>query len=371
MKLRLNTDQLRKAVSSLMKAVPSKALIPIYDSLLVEPDGDRLRITASDGELTVSTMVTLEENSKGSSFAIPPTVLNDLLKNLPSGEITIEQKQDYSVNIIWDCGASVMPVFEARDFPLPAKPADSAASISSTQKILKEAIEKTAFAASPDNDVRPVLTGVLLDCTGDTLSLAASDTHKMMIYQEGQIAPERPVQAIIPRKAAMMLKGMLEKEGQVEMKIDDSSAHFLFGANELTTRLINGRYPDYKSVIPKNNENLLTVGRNDILNIIRRISVCSDRASMMLRMDLGTDSIRISAQDLGFSISAKETMQCTYDGQSMSIGFKAPMIIEVLSAIESDEVNLYFGAPNRALLVTPSDPTAEPVKGIVMPSAIK
>lgn len=375
MKFKINTEVLLKNATGLLKAVPSKTALPILENFLIEIKKGMIRITSSDGEVTIRSLVpTLEADETGTNQAVVPAkILTELLKTLPSGDADFQLEDNGTMTVSWETGKSTIPTFEVSDYPKPTVPKKDAARLTTTQQTLQDAMAKTAFAASDDDSRGAALTGVLIESDSNGTNIVGTDSHKLLIYEIAEIKSDTPVKALIPKKAALMLKQLLEKEGDVTIISEDKNARFQFGNTEFVTRVLEAKYPNYKAVIPKDNPNILSISRTELLSTLKRVAVCSDRASMTLKVELKYNDIKISAQDLAFSVAAHENRECEYDGDDMLIGFKAPTFIEVLASMESSNIRLHFKSTKHAMLITaePEEEHTEPIKAIVMPNLIK
>lgn len=372
MKFKMNTELMLKNLNGLMKAVPARTTLPILENFLIELKKGLIRITASDNEVTVRAMLPTIESDGNGTAVVPARILTELLKTLPSGDVTFETNESL-MNVEWDNGKSSLPLFEPKDYPEQKKQDKQATSFKITQKALQEALNKTAYAASSDQDARPAMSGICMDYGTDGLTVVATDSHKLICFEIQELSAPAPASVLIPKKSAMMLKPLLDKDGEVTVVMESTTARFQFGSTELVTKTIAARYPNYKAVIPKDNANIMTASRESLLSAIKRIAICSDKASMMLKVELKYNQAILSAQDLGFNIAAREELACEYDGSDMTIGFKAPALIEILASMQSDNIDLHFKSSNAAMLITPAagNETPEPIKAILMPMAIK
>ncbi|MBQ7222279.1 MAG: DNA polymerase III subunit beta, partial [Bacteroidales bacterium] len=202
----------------------------------------------------------------------------------------------------------------------------------------------------------PVMNGILFDIEPDALSLVASDAHKLVCYKVSDNSAKHKGAFILHKKPAGILKGILAKaEDDINVSFDSRNAYFTFGSSVLVCRLIEGTYPAYKTVIPKNNPNKLVIGRIDFLNAVRRVAVCSNQASSNIKISLSAGEIVISAEDNSFSISAYEKLNCQYDGDEMEIGFKAPFLAEILSNLPYENVCMELADNCRAALIVTAD----------------
>ena len=373
MKLIISSSELLRGVMAVAKAIPAKSPLPILENFLFDLKGNSLEITASDSELTLRTQIEVESTTEEGRIAVPAKHMMDLLKELPDQPLTISTTGDSSFLCSWAGGESTLPYFPAEDYPeIIGADASSAVTLQFPAQSLVEGISSTIYATA-DDEIRPAMNGIFFDIDLNTTTLVASDSHKLICYTTADINASEKASFILHKKPAAILKSTIGKDIEtVEIAFDAKTAEFKFGATTVICRLVVGKYPKYRDVIPQNNSNILRINRVQLLNTVRRVSVCSNKASNHIKFDLKSGSLMVSAQDLGFSIAAHETMQCQYDGEDLTIGFKAPFIIEILSNMTCGELVIKFLDSKRAALIVPAEEEAESEKicGIIMPIMI-
>jgi DNA polymerase-3 subunit beta len=324
----------------------------ILNNFLFQLRGNTLTITASDIETTMETSLSIENVEKEGAVTIPAKMLIDTLKEFPEQPLTFAV-DGAQVEISWPNGQFILPGSPADDYP--AKPAldDTASRIAFPAEVLLEGLDRTLFATA-DDELRPVMNGVYFDLKKENTTLVASDSHKLMYYRRTDIIPEVEDAFILPKKPAALLKNILTKvTDAVELAFDKKNAVFTLPGYNLTCRLVEGNYPAYRSVIPANNENKVTVDRLEFMNSVRRVSVCSNQASNLIKLKIVGNGITVSAQDLDFSVSAHERVNCRYEGEDIEIGFKSNFLSEILANLPSANVSLELSDPSRAGLVLP------------------
>ena len=372
MKVIISSSELLRAVMAVAKAIPAKSPLPILENFLFELKGNVLEITASDSELTLKTQVEVESTSEEGRIAVPAKHMMDLLKELPDQPLTINTTSDSSFVCSWASGESTLPYFPAEDYPEIIGTDETAVTLQFPAQSLVDGISSTIYATA-DDEIRPAMNGILFDIDTDSTTLVASDSHKLICYTTTDVNASEKASFILHKKPAAILKAIIGKDAEtVDIAFDSKNATFKFGQTMVICRLVVGKYPKYRDVIPQNNSNILRINRAQLLNTVRRVSVCSNKASNHIKFDLKSGSLMISAQDLGFSIAAHETMACQYDGDELTIGFKSPFIIEILSNMNCGEVVMKFLDSKRAALVVPAEDEAESEKicGIIMPIMI-
>ena len=373
MKLIISSSELLRGVMAVAKAIPAKSALPILENFLFDLKGNTLEITASDTELTLRTQIEVESTAEEGRIAVPAKHVMDLLKELPDQPLTISTTSDSSFLCSWAGGESTLPYFPAEDYPeIIGACADSSVTLKFPAQSLVEGISSTIYATA-DDEIRPAMNGIFFDIDLNSTTLVASDSHKLICYTTTDVSASEKASFILHKKPAAILKSTIGKDIEtVEISFDAKTAEFRFGTTTVICRLVIGKYPKYRDVIPQNNSNILRINRAQLLNTVRRVSVCSNKASNHIKFDLKSGSLMVSAQDLGFSIAAHETMQCQYDGEDLTIGFKAPFIIEILSNMTCGELIIKFLDSKRAALVVPAEEEAESEKicGIIMPIMI-
>ena len=373
MKLVISSSELLKGILTVSKAIPAKATDPILEDYLLVLKGNILEITASDREITLRTEIPVVETLEEGRIAVPARQMTDLLKELPDQPLTISTRGENSFECAWASGASTLPFFNPDDYPQIQTAGENAVTVEFPLESLSEGIASTIYASS-DEESRPIMNSIFFDIKPDITTLVASDLQKLICYNSGDVKAPGDAAFILNKRHAAVLKSILGKEGgSATVTFDEKTAVFRFGQTTVICCLVVGKYPDYKTIIPKNNSNILRINRVQLLNTVRRIAVCSPKASNHIKFDFTPGSIEVSAQDLGFEIAAHEKLACQYDGDDLTIGFKSTHIIEILSNLACEEVIMKFADKRRSALVLPSEEEAatEKVFGIVMPIMVR
>ncbi len=374
MKFIVSSTDLLQGLQSVQRVIASKSSLPILDNFLLVLEGNTLTVTGSDAETTLKTLLTIDEVMEGGEIAVPAKLLTDSLKELPTQPIEFSTEDDRNiVNIIWASGSAQIPFVSAEDYPTLKELVDPVA-IKIKGAILAEGINSTLYATG-DEELRPVMNGIFFDIEPESTTLVASNAHKLVYYRRHDIKSAGTTSFILPKKPANLLKANLAKymEDEVEITFDSSKcAYFKFGQSLIFCKLVDGNYPAYKSVIPKNNTNVITVNRSELLNAVKRVAVCSNQATGQIVFSLAENRIKIIAQDLDFSMSAHETVNCDYEGMPMEIGFKSTFLIEILGNLSYDQICIRLSDPNRAALIQPAVQTEpeEEICALLMPMRI-
>ena len=345
MKFIVSSSQLLKQLQVLGGVINSNNTLPILDNFLFEVSENQLKVSASDLETTMSAVVTIESDSSG-SIAISARLLLDTLKTFPDQPLTFKTEGDSIIEISSDQGKYDMAYFGGDEFPKSVSlPSPSKTIIPSN--ILATAISKTIFAAGND-DLRPVMSGVFFQFSSQNLTFVATDAHKLVKYTRTDVTADKTAEFIMPKKPLNLLKGVLSGEEDVTIEYNDANAKFTFENFVLICRLIDGKYPNYEAVIPKENPNKLTVDRASFQNSVRRVSIFSSKTTHQIRLKMAGTELNISAEDIDFSNKADERLNCDYQGDDMQIGFNSRFLSEMLSNLSSNEVLIEMSLPNRA-----------------------
>jgi DNA polymerase-3 subunit beta len=374
MKFVVSSSDLLNHLQSISRVISSKNTLPILDNFLFNLEDKQLEITASDLESTFVTRMTLENATESGSIAIPAKILLDTLKEFADQPLTFDISLDNLTVVIISANGQFNIVGQnAIDFPqVPSVKEDKKTSLRLNYEILLRGINKTLFATA-DDELRPVMNGVFVELTDKSLTFVASDAHKLVRYRRTDVKPKADASFILPKKPAALLKNILPKESNdVLIEFDDKNALFTLTDYTLVCRLVEGAYPSYSAVIRTDSPNTLTIDRLEIYNSLRRVSVFANQASNLVKLAIVGNEITVSAQDLDFSISAYERLNCQYEGEDLEIGFKSPFLIEILSNLASGDVIFKLSDPSRAGIIVPAETEieGEDVLMLLMPMMI-
>lgn len=374
MKFVISSTELLSHLQAISRVISSKNTLPILDNFLFQLSEKELKITASDLETTLITTITLENVTDEGTIAIPARIITDTLKEFPDQPLTFDINTDtFGVVITTENGKYNVVGLNGEDFPqLPIIKEDQKTSINLTADVLLSGITKTLFATA-DDELRPVMNGIFIELAQDSMTFVASDAHKLVRYKRLDAKADQESSFILPKKPASLLKAILPKEGnEVLIEFDDKNAFFTLSNYKLVSRLVEGNYPSYNSVIPTNNPNKLTIDRLELYNALKRVALFSNQASNLVKLDLKGNQLNVSAQDIDFSISANERLNCQYEGDDMEIGFKSSFLIEILSNLVSSEVLVELSDPSRAGILFPAEKenSDEDVLMLLMPMMI-
>jgi DNA polymerase-3 subunit beta len=368
MKFIVTSTDLLKHLQTISGVLASNNTLPILDNFLFELEKDSLTISASDLETTMITKVAVKAEEAG-AIAVPARLLLDYLKTLPEQPLTFTiDEKSLLVEISSSYGKSKLAGFTADEFPKNPE-MDDTAEVSLSSDVLSEAIAKTIFATGND-DLRPVMSGIYCEFSSDALRFVATDAHKLVRYTRTDARSENTASFIVPKKPLNLLRSILaSSDTDVKMEYNGTNVKISFDEHTLIARLIDGKYPNYEAVIPKDNPNRMLVSRTALLGSIRRVSIFSNKTTHQVRLRISGKELSISAEDLDFSNEANERLSCSYDGEDMEIGFNSRFLIDMINNLDTEDVELQLSAPNRAGILVPAGDSndAEDVLMLVMP----
>lgn len=369
MKFTLSSTALGNRLSTLARVINSKNSLPILECFLFEVENGILTITASDSENVMKATMPLDESDGNGSFCVPNRTILDSVKELPEQPLTFEiNKDNYTIRVVYQNGVYNFTAQNAEEFPRMQPMTENATVINIDSTTLNNNITRSIFATAQD-ELRPVMNGIYFDLTPESLSIVASDGHKLVRNRNFAIKSETPAAFILPKKPATLLKSVLNKDGSsVTIKFDSRNAEIAFADGILTCRLIEGNYPKYNSVIPQNNPNQITIDRRTLIGALRRVLPFASDSSQLIRFHIEMGKLELSSEDIEISTSARENLVCEYSGQPMSIGFKGPSLAEILNNLESDDVVIELADPSRAGVIVPvTQPENEDILMLIMP----
>ncbi|HLT33313.1 MAG TPA: DNA polymerase III subunit beta [Aquaticitalea sp.] len=367
MKFIVSSTYLLKQLQVLGGVINNSNTLPILDNFLFELKDSKLTVSASDLETTMASVMDVESDTDG-SIALPARLLLETLKTFPEQPLTFVVEDNNTVEISSNHGKYALAYANGNEFPK-AVALENPSTTTIAGDILATAISKTIFASGND-DLRPVMSGVFFQFSTEGLTFVATDAHKLVKYSREDVTASQVAEFIMPKKPLNLLKSILAtSDDAVTIEYNDSNAKFTFENSELVCRLIDGKYPNYEAVIPKENPNKLTIDRTQFLNSVRRVSIFSNKTTHQIRLKIAGAELNISAEDIDYSNKAEERLTCDYQGDDMQIGFNSRFLTEMLNNLSSDDVQLEMSLPNRAGILTPTDglDEGEKVTMLVMP----
>ena len=356
MNFTVSSSLLSSRLQTISRVINSKNTIPALDCILFELEGNKLTLTASDPDNTLNTSIEVVDCSEDFSFALSSKILIDSLKEISEQPLRFEVNKDtLEITIYYLNGKYGLVGQNADEYPSAAVLGESAVAIMVPSKVLANGISRSLFASADDESLRPVMCGVYFDFTPESVTLVASDGHKLVRCRDYSVTGAEKSAFILPKKPATLLKNLLGKEeADVMVEFDGRFAIFDMGEYKLVCRLFDGRYPNYNSVIPQNNPHKLTVYRAALISTLRRVSLFSSQASL-IKLHIEDNKVVISAQDTDFSTSAEESIACSYEGAPMNIGFRASVLIDILNNTPGQDVIVELADPSRAGVIVPAE----------------
>ncbi|MCD7899952.1 MAG: DNA polymerase III subunit beta [Bacteroides sp.] len=360
MKFIVSSTTLFSHLQAVSRVINSKNTLPILDCFLFDLEDGKLSITVSDTETTMVTSVEVSESDSNGKFAVVAKTLLDALKEVPEQPLTFDiNMQSLAITIKYQNGQYSLMGQNADEYPTAATLRDNSVRLEMDAQVMLGGITRALFATA-DDELRPVMNGIYFDITTEDITMVASDGHKLVRYKSLIARGNERAAFILPKKPANLLKSLLPKEfGQVVVEFDERNAIFTMERYRMVCRLIEGRYPNYNSVIPQNNPFKVTVDRQLLLGALKRVSIFSSQSSSLIKLGLKENLILISAQDIDFSTSAEETLVCQYSGTPMSIGFKSTFLIDILNNISASEIVIELADPSRAGVILPVEQEQE------------
>ena len=368
MKFIVSSSALLRQLQAVQGVIQTNNVLPILDHYLFDVEGRQLTICTTDLNTTMRTRLAVEGNGQA-KVAVPGKILLETLKTLPDQPISLAlDPKTFAVELHTDKGKFKLSGENGEEFPtLPEMTGNQQFELPSDA--LLTGISNTLFAVGTD-ELRLAMTGVKMECAGDTLSFVATDAHKLVLHKQGGIEVPASAGFIVPRKALNLLKATLPGDASpVKVSYNNTHVVFAFGDLELTCRLIDQKYPDYQAVIPKDGGSRLLLRRTEFLSSLRRISIYSSKSTYQVRLSIKGNELQLSAEDPDFSNQALETLACEYNGPDMEIGFNSRFLMEMLNNLDTAEVKLEMSESNRAGLLMPAvkDNENEDILMLVMP----
>lgn len=373
MRFNVSSTSLSNRLQTISRVQNSKSALPILDCILFDLSGGVLKMTASDSETTMVTIMDVTDAEGEGKFAIGAKQLISSIKEISEQPITFNvDSNTFAIEINYQNGKYNLIGQNGYEYPLPMGMNEGARNVTIDSQVMLGGISRCLFAAA-DDELRPQMNGIYFDMTPDSLTFVASDGHKLVRNRIFSIPTDNPSAFILPKKPALLLKTVLPKaDGDVQVRFDDRNAEIRMTDYVISCRLIEGRYPNYNSVIPTDNPFRVIADRLAFISALRRVSVFASQSSSLIKLHVDQGTLTVSAQDLDFSTSAEEHIMCEYDGTAMSIGFNGPFLLDVLNSITSNDIVLELADPSRAGVITPAEQEEnEDLIMLLMPMMLK
>ncbi|MEY3542414.1 MAG: polymerase subunit beta [Bacteroidota bacterium] len=351
MKFIVSSSALLKQLQQINGVIGSNNVLPILEDFLFEIEKNTLSVVATDLETVMKIQLDIEAKDSG-RVCIPAKILMDSLKNLPNQPLTFDIDKNFGIEITSDNGKYKVMGENPDNFPK-EPPADDTSSFSMTSHALLTAINKSIFAVSND-DLRPAMTGVFFELEKNGITFVATDAHRLVRYKLKDVKCPKADSFIVPKKPLNLLKASLpDNDDEITVSYNNNHLFVKHGTVQLSCRLLDARFPDYKVVIPAENPYRMTIGRQDFQSALRRVSIFSNKSTNLVTLNISGSELQLMGQDVDFSFEGNERMSCQYDGEDITISFNARFLIEMLSSTDSEEVRLELSTPTKAGLLKP------------------
>ena len=370
MKFTLSSSLLSSKLSILAKVINSKNSLSILDCFLFDIYEGQLYLTASDNSNMIKCALELTECEGAGSFCIPNRIILTAVKELPEQPLTFDvNESDNTIKMLYQNGSYNIMGQSADEYPRMQPLTGGYTQAQMPANVLAENIQRTIFATAND-ELRMVMNGIYFDFKEDCTNIVASDGHKMVRNTLFTCKTDIPASFILPKKPAGLLRSVLgaDDENSVEIKFNNNNAEIVFPDGQLSCRLIEGRYPNYGSVIPQDNPNIINIDRKSLISALRRVMPFASESTQLVKLRLDLNNLQLSSEDIDFATSACEDIACEYGGVPMSIGFKGSVMSEILNNLSSEEVNIELADPSRAGIIRPAQqPEDQDVLMLIMP----
>jgi len=372
--LKAAQEQILAALQSVSGIVERRHTLPILANVLIRKNGPELELITSDLEIQIRTQAQLGGDDGNYATTVGAKKLGDILKSLPSDQTVSLTANQNKLTLQGGKSRFTLQTLPAEDFPLVQEAADFGPSFSIPQKTLKLLISQVHFSMAV-HDIRYYLNGILFVAEGNTLTLVATDGHRLALSQATLDVDMPKQEVILPRKTVLELQRLLKdgkdsKEGEeqlIEMRFAGNQAKFSFGGLEFVTKLVEGKFPDYNRVIPKNHKNHITLGRTTLLASLQRAAILTSEKFKGVRMNFAPGTLGIASSNAEQE-EAKEELDIDYGGDSFEIGFNVGYLMDVLANMGQDMVTVSLQDANSSALIT--NPEYEGFKYVVMPMRI-
>lgn len=365
MKFSINSALLSQRLQTLGRVINSKNAMPILGNFLFKIVDNELTLTASDNEVYLTTSVELITSEGNIEFTVNAKTIQDAIKEIP------EQPMEFDVDtatleiiIGYQNGQYTLMGETAEAYPL-SKPVEAdATELDIPCQDLYACINRALFATGEDQ-LRPVMNGVYFDYQTSGLGIVASDGRKLACTRLFALTAEQNSNFNLPKKPANIIKSILQKEeGDTHIRFSQRNAEITTASYHMSCRLIEGKFPNYNSVIPQNNPNSMTVNRASLISALRRILIFSNVGSPLVKLHIEAGRLEVSTKDIDYRRSGQESLLCEYDGAPLNIGFKGTLLVELLNNLEDEEVIFRLADPSRAGIIVPAQ--QEENKEVVM-----
>ncbi len=353
MKFSILQSQLLEVLQIISGVVPARSTTPILENILFDLEGEKLKLTGTDLEVSITTEVQPQQVDKPGAIALPAKVITETIRSLPDIPIHFELDDNNRMKITTDQGLYQVAGLSKDNFPdMPTLSEERTIEIQNS--MLSRMFSKTIFAVSTE-ELRPALMGVFMQIMADELRMVATDGHRLSkIVDKSFRYDDKPVRMIIPPKAVQIALKNIDEEGTTKLIIEESGLCFLFDKTILYTRLVEGEYPDYERVIPRDNDKKLTVDKNLLLASVKRVSLFSSALTHQIRFSISPGQLVVCSEDVDVGGEAQEKLAVEYDDEAMEVGYNAQYTMDIIRHIDTDDVLFMVKSPVHAAIVTPA-----------------
>jgi DNA polymerase-3 subunit beta len=353
MKFIVNSTALLRELQKLNGVISSNNTLPILDNFLFDINSNNMTIIASDLETTMMSTISVEADVDG-KITIPARILIDTLKTFSNQPLTfIVNTETFGIEMSSEMGNYKLAGQNANEFPKTPK-LNGSSTTTFKGDVLANAINKTLFASGND-ELRPVMSGMFCELSTEQITFVSTDAHKLVKHTRTDIYSDKTASFILPKKPLTILKNNISENANIKLEFNDTNALFTFNNITIICRLIDGKYPNYEAVIPKENPNKLTIETASLLSSIKRVSIYANKTTHQIRLKIAGSELQITSEDLDFANKAEERLSCQYEGADMEIGFNSKFVIDMLNNIGAEQISLEMSAPNRAGIILPLD----------------
>lgn len=351
MRFRVAQDQFLEAIGRVSPTVPTKSTLPILSNVLLRLEDSTLQIIATDLEVSVQTDIEVDTERDG-SVAVPAKKILDIVRELEGLVLTVDVDENHHLHLETEIGQYQLLGTTAQEFP-PLPEFDEATEITLDADTFDAMVHRTSFAVSRD-ELRPALTGVFFQIRNHELRAVATDGHRMVRIINQKFASESEHELIVPVKALDMIRRNLPEGGEITLAIGENQILARLPEATLYSRLIEGRYPHYESVIPSENNNTLIVSTSQLQRSLKRAQIFANPINRQVVFNLGPDSLEITAEDVELGGKGQEKVEAKYDGDQQAIGYNAGYLLDLLKHVVTDDVRFDLGGAKQAGIVKPT-----------------
>ncbi len=356
MRFNVSSTALCNRLQIISKVISPKSSLQILEYVLFCIEDGKLKLTASDSETTIVTSLDVNEADSNGRFAIKAKTIIDAMKEIAEQPVTFNVNMDnYSIVVDYQNGRYEFGACSGNEYPEASVISDNAHTFNIPAEALLNGIARSIFATGND-ELRPVMNGIYFDITTDCVAFVASDGAKLVRYRNYNVHGDETAAFILPNKPAMLIRNIMPKvDSDACVRFDDRNAVVEAGEFKVSCRLIEGRYPNYNSVIPVGNPYRVTIDRQALISALRRVSVFASASAPLIKLHIEGNTLTVSAQDIDFSTSAEEHIMCDYTGIPMSIGFKSTYLLEILNGMSSQDAVIELADMGRAGVFVPAE----------------